>query len=275
MRKGVSGVNLILTKGLAEKIEQSEVDALLSKLTAVQEIKGNPMGVDIQRFGNATAFSVKNIPGPSFNTIKGLKDGDEKFVDQLIEFYNDREIPVRFELTPAHVSSDFLTYLNKAGFYQSNFHTTLYASLSQDLAPINPKILIRRLEKNEFDMFAEIYAKGFQMPAFLQSGIAQNNEILYDNEDWTFYLAIVENEPAGIGVLFIKNGIATLAAAATVPHLRNKGIQNALIRERIRHANTLNIKLVVGQARFGSISQNNMERVGMKVVYTKAIWVKQ
>ena len=39
-------------------------------------------------------------------------------------------------------------------------------------------------------------------------------------------------------------------------------------------ANQLGCELIVGQARFGSISQNNMERAGMKIAYTKAIWTK-
>jgi GNAT superfamily N-acetyltransferase len=266
-------MNLVLTKELAETIEQSEVDALHSRLTAIKEIDGNPMGVEIQQFGNATAFSVKSIPGPSFNTVKGLKDGDEKYVDSIVDFYKSREIPARFELTPAHASPELLTYLNKVGFYQSDFHASLYTPLIKEIETIDPKISIRMLEKNEFDTFAEIYTKGFQMPAFLQSGIAQNNEILYDLENWTFYLASVENKPAGIGVLFIKDDRANLAAAATLPEFRNKGIQSALIKERMNQAKLQNCRLAVGQARFGSVSQNNMERAGLKIAYTKAIWI--
>lgn len=268
-------VSLILTKELAQTIEQSEIDVLHSRLMAIQAIEGNQMGVDIQRFGNATAFSVKNIPGPSFNTVKGLTDGDEQFVDQLIEFYTSREIPVRFELTPAHTSPDLLAHLQQAGFYQSDFHTSLYGSPIQNSVAVDERITIRRLESYEFDLFAEIYAQGFQMPTFLQSGIAQNNAILHGNDHWNFYLASVNDGPAGIGVLFVKGGIATLAAAATVPHLRNKGVQRALIQQRIQHATMLHSRLIVGQAKFGSVSQNNMERAGLKIAYTKAIWVRQ
>ena len=268
-------MNLVLDEKLAETIEQAEVDVLHSRLTAIKGISGNPMGVDIQKFGNATAFSVKNIPGPSFNTVKGLKDGDENIVNLIIEYYEGRRIPVRFELTPAHASSDLLSYLSEAGLYQTDFHTTLYGSLSHELEPINPKITIRELKKKEFDTFADIYTRGFQMPAFLKTGIAQNNEVLYDNDNWSFYLASVKNEPAGIGVLFIKDGIATLAAAATVPELRNYGVQSALITARINQAKMLGSTLVVGQARFASVSQNNMERTGMKIAYTKAIWVEK
>ncbi|MBT2636725.1 GNAT family N-acetyltransferase [Bacillus sp. ISL-39] len=268
-------MSLVVNKGLAERLEISEIDTLTSRLTEMQKKAGNPMKVEIQKFGNATAFSVKNIPGPSFNTVKGLKEGDEKQIDKIIDFYKQKEIPVRFELTPAHTSPELLTHLSETGFYQNDFHTTLFAPLSIVETSYEQKIDIRKLKRNEFDTFADIYTKGFEMPTFLKSGIAQNNEILYNIKNWTFYLASYENEPAGIGVLFIKDSIATLAAAATLPTFRNKGIQSAVIKHRIYQAILQNCDLIVGQAKFGSISQNNMERAGLSIAYTKAIWVEK
>lgn len=231
------------------------------------------MGVEIQTFGNATAFSVKKIPGPSFNTVKGLKDGDEKYIDEIINFYKEKEIPLRFELTPGHVSSTFLTYLSEIGFYQNDFHTTLYAQGLE--AKGENEIAIRILQKDEFNTFAEIYTQGFQMPSFLKNGVAQNNEILHDKEEWTFYLASIDEEPSGIGVLFIKDNIATLAAAATCPKFRNKGVHTALINHRINQATQKGCELLVSQARFGSTSQNNIERAGFKIGYTKTICIKK
>jgi hypothetical protein len=272
-------VSLVVDRELAVLLEDSEIETLSSRLTAIQKMQGNPMSVEMQKFGNATAFSVKNIPGPSFNTVKGLREGDEKQIDKIIDFYKQKEIPVRFELTPAHTSSELLTCLSEAGYYHNDFHTTLYASLSNDLETSyelnEPKITIRELKRNEFTTFAEIYTKGFQMPTFLKSGVAQNNEILYNIKNWTFYLASYENEPVGIGTLFIKGRTATLAAAATLPNIRNKGIQSALIKHRIYQASLQKCDLIVGQAQFGSVSQNNMERAGLNIAYTKAIWIKK
>lgn len=182
-------------------------------------------------------------------------------------------------MTPAHVSSNLLTFLNEKGLYQYDFHATLYSSFSKELVSkevqIDPKITIRKLKRNEFEIFAEIYTRGFDMPPFLINGVAQNNEVLYNDKNWTFYLASVENEPAGIGVIFIKDRIATLAASATVPHLRNKGIQSGLIKQRIYQATLQECELIVGQAKFGSVSQNNMERAGLTIAYTKALWIKK
>lgn len=264
---------MVVNKDLAIVLEMSEVDCLLSRLSAIKEIEGNPMGVDIQTFGSATAFSVKNIPGPSFNTVKGLKDGDEKYIDNIIDFYNEKDIPVRFELAPGLISSTLLTYLSDKGFYQNDFHTTLYAVNQQDMS--EPHLSIRELSKNEFDTFAEIYTHGFQMPSFLKNGVAQNNKVLHDKKGWTFYLACIEDEPAGIGVLFIQDTIATLAASATIPKFRNKGVHTALIKHRINQATQKGCNLLVSQARFFSTSQNNLERSGFKIGYTKSIWVKK
>ncbi len=266
-------MTLVLTKELARKIEDSEVEALESRLAAIQGIEGNPMDIAIEKFGNATAFTAKNIPGPSFNTVKGLCGEDIVHVDSILEFYRQRDIPIRFEITPAHTSNELLATLANKGLFQYDFHTVLYSIDYKISEKYNPLISIRTLGKSEFDLFADIYTSGFEMPAFLKEGVAKNNEVLHNNPSWTFYLANYQNKPAGIGVLFVSDGIGTLAASTTVPNFRGKGIQKALIIKRLEQASSLHIQMVVGQARYGSISQNNMEKLGMKVAYTKAIWI--
>ncbi|WP_417899753.1 GNAT family N-acetyltransferase [Bacillus haimaensis] len=263
-----------VNKKLAVELENSEIDALHSRLSAIQDIEGNPMGVEMKRFGNATAFSCKNIPGPAFNTVKGLNSEDEGFLEEILDFYRQKEIPVRFELTPAHTSTELLHQLHRLGFYQNDFHTTLFMPISEVSTSEDDSLSIRKMEKHEASTYADIYVQGFQMPAFLKDGVAQNNAVLFDHDRWTFYLASVNGEPAGIGVVFIKDRIATLAAAATLPSFRSRGIQRALIQQRIHQAFREECSLVVGQAKFGSVSQNNMERAGMRIGYTKAIWVK-
>ncbi len=268
-------MNLVMKSDLANKLDGAETDALISRLTAIKERNGNPIGIEIGKFGHATAFFSRNIPGPSYNLVKGLRDGDEEAVDEIIRFYSEKEIPVRLELTPSYSSAALMKFLHSKGFYQCDFHTTMYAepSVLTD-CPINSAIEIRRLKKHEFNLFGEIYTKGFGLPDFLKSGVAENNVILYENKYWRFYLASVGNEPAGIAVLFMKDGFASLAAAATLPEFRAKGVHSALIQARIYQALTDQCKFITGQAKFGSVSQNNMEKSGLKIAYTKAIWIR-
>ncbi|GGB34118.1 GNAT family N-acetyltransferase [Virgibacillus dakarensis] len=270
-------MSLFLSGNLARRIEQSEIEALKSRLTAIKEMDGNPMNVEIKEFGNATAFSVKNIPGPSFNTVKGISGSEEKYLDAILEFYKERGVPARFEITPAHASLELFKALHEKGYFQSGFHTALAGSLSHDVITneeTDASISIRKIREHEFETFGDIYTKGFHMPSFLKEHVAQNNKVLYNHDNWTFYLASYEGEPAGIGVLFEYDGIGTLAASATIPELRNRGVHSALILKRLQQAKQHNCNLIVGQATYGSVSQKNMERAGMRIAYTKSIWAK-
>lgn len=268
-------MNDVLTYELAKKIEQAEVAALTSRLTAIQDIDGNPMGVEIQQFGNATAFSVKNIPGPAFNTVKGISSEELELLDDIIDFYQQKEIDFRWEVTPAHSSIVLLSRLSEKGFYQADFHSALYGQTKKQVNISNLNLTIRPLGENEFSTFAEIYAEAFHIPSFLKGAIAENNKVLHNKEGWRFYLAEIGSTPSGIGVLYTENGIGSLAAAATLPAFQRKGIHTALLKRRIHEAFKENCSFVVGQAKYGSDSQTNMLKAGMQIAYTKAVWMKK
>jgi GNAT superfamily N-acetyltransferase len=136
-------------------------------------------------------------------------------------------------------------------------------------------VLIRPLKKDEFDIYRHLCVEGFQTSNSYTYDVARRNEILYTKEGWHFYLASVDNEPAGVGVLFIKDEVAILTDTSTIPKFRNLGIQKLLIKERIKQARKMNCNYIVGQTCVGSTGQLNMEKMGMKIAYTKAIWNRQ
>lgn len=263
-------MSTIMTLNAAQEIENAEIHMLSSRLKALQALAENPMQVQMKKFGSATAFSSKIIAGPAFNTVKGITNTDE--LDEIISYYQSLQIPCRFEITPAQGTAELFQYLSQKGFYQSSFHTALYSIPREDPSLLPANISVRQLKENEFHIFADIYVRGFNMPSFTKDGVRQNNEILYNKPGWHFFIAEFQNTPASIGVLYINNGVASLATSATLPEFQRKGCHTALIQKRIETAIEFNCKLIVGQARFGSSSQNNMERAHMKIAYTKSIW---
>lgn len=265
-------MSTIMTVNTAQEIENAEIHMLSSRLEALQTISSNPMQVQMKKFGSATAFSSKIIAGPTFNTVKGIAFTNTDEIDEIISYYQSLQIPCRFEITPAQGTTELFQYLSQKGFYQSSFHTALYSLPREDSSLLPSNISVRQLKENEFDIFADIYVRGFNMPSFTKYGVHQNNEILYNKSGWHFFITEVQNTPASIGVLYINKGVASLAASATLPEFQRKGCHTALIQKRIETAVASNCNLIVGQARFGSGSQNNMERAHMKIAYTKSIW---
>lgn len=256
--------------------ELAEIQTLSSRINTIQSLHGNPMGAQELVRGNTHAFVVQQIPGPAFNTVRGLNDRDLSYLDEIFSFYENRSIAFRIEVTPQNSSEHLFRKLTDKGYYQSGFHSSFLKSSSKiSKASLSPKIEIRPLQKDEFDLFAAIYVNAFGLPSFIQEGVKHNNEILYDVPGWEFYLALRHNVPVGIGVLYVEGKLASLAAAATLPAFRGIGVQRALLQKRIENAVERGAKYITSEAAFGSGSHRNMEREGLKLAYTKAIWTKR
>lgn len=272
----LGGNALVITKKLADHLEMAEITMFESRLDALKEVQNNALGIEIGHFDGAFAFSIKGIPGPSFNVVKGNSLQSEQTVQNILDFYKEKGIPVRFEIAPQYINAEIIQKLHHAVLYQSDFHTTLY-SVMKDEAPSeckNSNFAIRAINEKEFNIFGELYVEGFHMPPFLVDSVAENNKVLYDKPGWTFYIATLNNEDVGIGSMFVHNNTAILAASAVKPNARNKGIHQALIQHRMNEALQKNCKHLIGHAKFTSISQNNMERCGMTIAYTKSIWTE-
>jgi ribosomal protein S18 acetylase RimI-like enzyme len=85
------------------------------------------------------------------------------------------------------------------------------------------------------------------------------------------YLARVEGEPAGGASLRIAAGIAQLCGAATLPAQRRRGVQSSLLAERLEQAGAAGCDLAVVTTQPGSKSQENVQRLGFELLYTRAI----
>jgi hypothetical protein len=266
-------MNHTLESSFPLKVELAETNTVFSRLTAWSGLEGNPQQVYIENFGNAKAFIVKGIPDPYFNSVRGLTSEDMDQLDNIIEFYHDHKVSCRFDIPPS-VNPDLLLKLAERGYYQSGFHSSLYRFTNKELSipGSDDGIEVRQIEDSEFNYFGEIYTKAFTMPDFLASAVTANNLVLKDRPGWQFYLATDNHVPAAVAVLYVQDGMASLAAAATLPAFQGRGYHSALLAARINEARKLECDLVVGQARFGSASEGNMKRFGLQLAYTKSIW---
>jgi hypothetical protein len=67
-------------------------------------------------------------------------------------------------------------------------------------------------------------------------------------------------------------GAAYLADACTDPVFRRHGLHTALLRRRIADARQAGADLVFSGAEFLSGSYRNMQRIGMQLMFVRAIW---
>ncbi|CAN5924394.1 GNAT family N-acetyltransferase [soil metagenome] len=89
----------------------------------------------------------------------------------------------------------------------------------------------------------------------------------------TLYLGSVDGVPAGGSALDLRDRMATLFATSTIPALRRRGVQGALVSARLLHARGEGADLAVVLTDPGSESQRNLEtHHGFRVGYTSTLF---
>lgn len=263
----------VINEQLAERIQQSEIDFITSRIRSISERSGNPEGVEIKKFGSTTAFYIRTMPWGLFNSVKGFSQEDLGKLEEIIHFYRERDRAFQLDLNPGTASPMLCRHLAENGLFQESFHSVLYGRPTGDFPELPRNIKIRLIDNQaDFDIYAGIHCVGTGMDLAHKHHFVNNNIGLLNRPGWKLFLAYWNDVPTAVAVMHVSGGIASFTLAATIPECRRRGLQTALLNWRLHEAYKAGCELVVAQARFGSSSQNNMERIGMRMAWTRAVW---
>lgn len=154
----------VMNEALAERIRQAEVDFFTSRIRSIGERTGNPEGVEIRTFGSATAFYIKTMPWPLFNSVKGFSSEDLDQTGEIIRFYQERERAFRLDVNPDTATAELCRHLARNGLFQESFHSVFYGLPSKERPSLPANISIRQIEHEaDFDIYAGIHCVGSGM----------------------------------------------------------------------------------------------------------------
>lgn len=225
-------------------------------------------GAELRRFGAAVAAVDPSRPELDFvNRVYGLWPEDAGRAGEIAAFYRDRGVRGWFELAPSARFASLAAALTEARAAQIGFHAVL-----QGAAERAPTTDVQVEPPDDLELFADVLLRGHGVPEGARvrdrASVARWAEI----QGWRLYLARVKGAPAGAALLALDDDLGYLANASTLPDFRRRGVQSALIAARTSDAVAAGCDIVSSQAEFGSASQRNLERAGLQVAYTKAVW---
>jgi GNAT superfamily N-acetyltransferase len=179
-----------------------------------------------------------------------------------------------FELAPLPGFESLAAALTAAGAAQFGVHGAFYGRPSGGsiAAPSAPGVEVRPVAPGDIDRFGETLLRGFGVPEFVLRQEVETVRHWTDLSGWFLLEANVDGEPAGGAVLTVPDGVAYLAYASTLPAFRGRGVQSALLAERLRLAAEAGCDLVVSLAEFDSPSARNLQRVGLRLAYLLSRW---
>ena len=86
------------------------------------------------------------------------------------------------------------------------------------------------------------------------------------------FIAELDGQPGAAGTLGLHDGVALFGGASTIPEMRRRGLQAALLEARMRYAFEHGYPLAMMVTEAGSQSQRNAERQGFPIAYTRTKW---
>lgn len=264
----------LLKPEIALQIEQSEAKYFALRLETLQDVPGNPYGVEIRRYGDAWAMQARNTESYwFFHRVMALGYSHLDDLGEILEWYRENKKRSRFDILPSLASSGLLRSLADEGFYQSEFVAALYG-LPSDEMRMPSNVTVRAVQPYEGDQLARIYLDGYGVPEERRRFLGDSVRKLAGHPDVRCYFAYVDSAVAGMAVLYLNGDVGYLASGATLPEYLGHGCRRALHYARLAAARLEGCSLVVAHSDVLGNGQRSLEEVGMRVAYNKAIWTE-
>jgi len=274
---------LFCDTALAERIERAEAKLIARASEAARRRRADRAGFVIPIAGGVASFAEEGSP---FNKVAGLGCGGmpgAAALDEIERAFAAYGAPVQIEL--AHLADPAIgTLLTGRGYRLVSFENVLGLAVTGEPERVTPAgIEVRPSGDDEFEPWLEVQADAVAHPD--TQGVPSHEEfprevVARAERDLAAagvarYAALADGVIVGGASFRLAEGVAQLTGAATAPAHRRRGVQTALLSARLADAAAAGCDIAVVTTQPGSKSQQNVQRRGFDLLYTRAVLVKQ
>lgn len=174
--------------------------------------------------------------------------------------------PTVLELSPA-ADPSLWPLLAGRGYRLQQFQQLWVRSLPSAEGPVwAPQV--RMAEAAEADLYNRIVCAGF-MERNDWRDLDPPFKVSFEVPEAWGFLAFVDGEAAGGGMLGIVEGVALLSGDGVIPRFRGRSLQKALVQARLAFAVARGCELACSSTAPGTASQRSYEATGFHAAYPK------
>ena len=274
---------LFCDTAMARRIERAEAQFIAKASEAAHRRRADGAGFVIPVAGGVASFAEAGSP---YNKVAGLGFGgvpSPAAWDEIEWAYAALGAPVQVEL--AHLADPAIgALLTGRGYRLILFDNVLGLVLRGGPERVTPPgVEVRPSGEEEFEAWLDVVLGGFAHPDTQRVPLRDElpREVIAGaGRDFAAaggirYIALRDGVVAGGARLCMAEGVAQLAGATTAPEHRRRGVQAALLSARLADAAAAGCGIAVVTTLPGSKSQQNVQRQGFDLLYTRATLVKQ
>jgi ribosomal protein S18 acetylase RimI-like enzyme len=273
---------------LARRIERAEMQ-LTTDLACALERRYPDDGIFVRPLaGGVAAFGGVGSPVSKVIGVGFEGPMDEAALDEVEREYRARGERARMEVaTLADASVGAL--LTRRGYELIGFENVLGLRLprpaSDSPARAASAAEIAELSQAEAGRWLDIAVEGFAHmdppsgggppDVFPRETLERIFSDFAAAEGFRQYVARLDDQLVAAASMRLFEGVAQLCGAATLPLFRRRGVQSAMLAERLAIAAREGCDIAVVTTAPGSKSQENVQRQGFALLYTRAVLVQR
>lgn len=229
--------------------------------------------LEVKKIGNCSLIIEPNSPNSIYyNRVKGFGIKDLNKFEQILDIYKEQNITPCFDITPNNINREVSTALLNNG-YTVFEQLTFMQLLPKEYEDFNNGIDIVEVSQENAEEFINIVIES-NGGMDIDETIIERKAPYFYKPNFQNFISYIGGKVAGIGSLFINGKEGYIANDYTFEDFREKGSQRTLLKYRINKAKELGLEKLYTDVEFGSISHNNMKKLGFETVFVNSYWMK-
>jgi GNAT superfamily N-acetyltransferase len=257
---------------LAKRLEAAESYACAQFAEARQRMIPECGSVWVKCAGATVVFDGVGAPTTQTFGLGLFEELTPAALEEIERFFFERGAEVMHEVCP-FAGAATLDLLCARGYRPFEISNVMYRAIDPVAEDLPENIGVRVIDAAEAELWSDVSARGWthEHPE-LETFVREMGAIITGREQSPCFLAEIDGVAGAAGALILHEGVALFGGAATVPELRCRGLQAALLQARMQYAAGYGCDLAMMVAEAGSSSQRNSERRGFRVAYTRLKW---
>jgi GNAT superfamily N-acetyltransferase len=258
---------------LARRLERAEGDSCVRFAEARRRLFPDSGAEWMECSGAYAVFDGVDSPVTQTFGLGIFEELTEASLETVERFFLERGAQVDHEVSPL-AGASALSLLCSRRYRPIEISSVMCRAIEErPAAQGQSDISVRVTGAEEAELWTGTSTKAWthDHPEYLDF-FQDTSAIFAAREQAVCFLGEFNGEPGAAASLSIHAGVALLNGAATLPQMRRRGLQAALLNERLRYAFDRGCNLAMMVAGAGTDSQRNAERKGFGVGYTRIKW---
>jgi hypothetical protein len=215
------------------------------------------------------AVSLPFAPAIGLNRILGLCDIGS--LETALLWFAGRSGARHLQISDGTVSPDVLRWVADRGL-KTNGANWIKLARPTPVSPLRwgGEAKIRLADRPQAELFGTLMCRGFGFPPKL----APLWSAIVGRPGWSCHLAYLDDRPVGSGIMYAAGGYAWLGGGTTIAEYRNRGVQTALISDRMNVGAEQGVAVFVVETAEpepakSRVSYDNLVKAGFKPIYSR------